>query len=178
MAGTVDLHRVIADARRVGAKVILVGDHHQLPEVNAGGVFTAAVNTVQAVSVIKAASGTFTLTFNGQTTAAIPYAGSAAVAVGAATESGNTVTITTSAAHNFVVGQTVVIAGITPTGYNGTFTITSVPTPTTFTYTNPTSGLAASTVRSSVPPEVGAVMTVLSATSTCLSVPLALSARR
>src|SRR5207248_2466033 len=48
--------------------------------------------------------------------------------------------------HNFVAGQTVVIAGITPAGYNGTFTIATVPTATTFTYTDPTSGLAASTV--------------------------------
>ena len=43
MAGTVDLHRVVAAARAAGAKVILVGDHHQLPEVAAGGAFAAAV---------------------------------------------------------------------------------------------------------------------------------------
>ena len=44
MAATVDLHRVITRARRVGAQVILVGDHHQLPEIGAGGVFAAAVD--------------------------------------------------------------------------------------------------------------------------------------
>ena len=33
MAGTLDLHQVISRARQVGAKVILVGDHHQLPEI-------------------------------------------------------------------------------------------------------------------------------------------------
>ena len=44
MAATVDLHRVITQARRVGAQVILVGDHHQLPEIGAGGVFAAAVD--------------------------------------------------------------------------------------------------------------------------------------
>nr|MDQ3352849.1 AAA family ATPase [Actinomycetota bacterium] len=43
MAGTVDLHTIITSARRAGAKVILVGDHHQLPEVAAGGGFAAAV---------------------------------------------------------------------------------------------------------------------------------------
>ena len=68
-----------------------------------------------------------------------------------AVESGNTVTITTTAGHGFTVGQTVVIAGVTVTGYNGTFTIASIPSspttsgaPSTFTYTDPTSGLAAS----------------------------------
>ena len=46
-----------------------------------------------------------------------------------------TATITTAAAHGRQVGESVVIAGVTPAGYNGTFTITSVPSTTTFTYT-------------------------------------------
>lgn len=46
MAGTVDLHRVITHARSVGARVILVGDHHQLPEIGAGGTFRAAVDVL------------------------------------------------------------------------------------------------------------------------------------
>src|SRR5207237_5445147 len=33
------------------------------------------------------------------------------------------------------------IAGVSANGYNGIFTITSVPTPTTFTYTSPLAGL-------------------------------------
>ena len=44
MCGTVDLHSVVTTARRAGAKVILVGDHHQLPEISAGGGFRAAVD--------------------------------------------------------------------------------------------------------------------------------------
>ena len=44
MAATVDLHRVIVQARHAGAQVLLVGDHHQLPEIGAGGVFSAAVD--------------------------------------------------------------------------------------------------------------------------------------
>ena len=53
-----------------------------------------------------------------------------------ATESGNTVTITTTSAHAYTVGQTVVISGVTLSGYNGTFTITGTPTATSFTYTD------------------------------------------
>src|SRR5438105_13687486 len=52
------------------------------------------------------------------------------------------VTIATTAAHGFVVGQNVTIAGVGVAGYNGTFAITAV-TATTFTYTR-TAGLAAS----------------------------------
>src|SRR6185436_12299714 len=59
-----------------------------------------------------------------------------------ATESGNTVTLTTTAPTGLVVGQSVVVSGVGVAGYNGTFTVTSTPTPTSFTYTNPTAGLA------------------------------------
>lgn len=48
--------------------------------------------------------------------------------------SGSTVTLTTSAAHGFVTGQTVYISGIDEF-YDGAFVIASVPSTTTFTYT-------------------------------------------
>jgi hypothetical protein len=63
--------------------------------------------------------------------------------ISTATESGGTVTITTSAAHGFVVGQSVVIAGVGVTNYNGTFTIAAI-TSTTFTYTDSHTGLSSS----------------------------------
>ena len=46
MCGTVDLHHIITTARQAGAKVILVGDHHQLPEVQAGGGLANAITTL------------------------------------------------------------------------------------------------------------------------------------
>jgi len=49
-------------------------------------------------------------------------------------------TITTSTAHGFTIGTNVVISGVTPLGYNGTYTILTVPTSTTFTYANTTTG--------------------------------------
>ena len=61
-----------------------------------------------------------------------------------ATESGTTVTITTNAAHLFSVGQMAQIQSVGVSGYNGTFTILSIPSSTTFTYTAASSGLAAS----------------------------------
>jgi CxxC motif-containing protein (DUF1111 family) len=61
-----------------------------------------------------------------------------------ATESGTTVTIATTAAHKFSVGQNAMILGVGVSGYNGTFPIVSIPTKTTFTYTASVSGLAPS----------------------------------
>ena len=67
-----------------------------------------------------------------------------------ATEAGNTVTITTTAAHGLTAGQVVTVGGFggggggLAAGYRGTFTVASVPSPTTFTYANPISGLAPS----------------------------------
>ena len=56
-----------------------------------------------------------------------------------------TALITTSAAHEFVVGDVVTIAGTTSnTPLHGTYTITTVPSSTTFTYTTSTSGTIAS----------------------------------
>jgi hypothetical protein len=46
MAGTRDVAALVDQAIRVGAKVVLVGDHHQLPEVSAGGAFRAALDTL------------------------------------------------------------------------------------------------------------------------------------
>jgi len=43
MLGTRDLARLLDHAGRAGAKVVLVGDHHQLPEIDAGGLFRALV---------------------------------------------------------------------------------------------------------------------------------------
>jgi CxxC motif-containing protein (DUF1111 family) len=61
-----------------------------------------------------------------------------------ATESGNTVTITTAAQHKFAVGQYAQVNGVDVSGYNGTFQIVSTPTKTSFTYTAAVSGLASS----------------------------------
>jgi CxxC motif-containing protein (DUF1111 family) len=64
------------------------------------------------------------------------------IASGGAVESGSTVTITTTTAHGFKVGQMAQILLVPVSGYNGQFPIVSVPSSTTFTYTNTVTGLA------------------------------------
>jgi hypothetical protein len=76
-------------------------------------------------------------------TAGLPRTGGGTITLAAPglTESGNTVTVRTAAAHNRSVGDTVVITGANNASYNGTFTVLSVPSPRSFTVTNPTAGL-------------------------------------
>jgi hypothetical protein len=55
----------------------------------------------------------------------------------------NVVTVTTSATHTFIAGNKVTISGIT--AFNGTFTIASTPTTTTFTYAQTAANASGST---------------------------------
>jgi conjugative relaxase-like TrwC/TraI family protein len=48
MLGTRPLARLLAHARAAEAKLVLVGDHHQLPELTAGGSFRALATILQA----------------------------------------------------------------------------------------------------------------------------------
>jgi hypothetical protein len=50
------------------------------------------------------------------------------------------VTCTTPTPTNIAVGDTLTIAGLVPTGFNGSITVLSVPSTTTFTYSNTTPG--------------------------------------
>lgn len=83
---------------------------------------------------------------------------------------GSTATITTSTAHGFRVGDSVTIAGTNGnSALHGTYTIASVPTTTTFTYTTTTSGTitpAADTGTALVPANSWAVTDFLSQGST------------
>src|SRR6266404_9721564 len=65
-----------------------------------------------------------------------------AATISSTSETGTTVTVTTASANTLTVGATVTISGVTPAGYNGTFTIASVPSTASFTYTDGTTGLA------------------------------------
>jgi len=58
----------------------------------------------------------------------------------AATGDGTTATITTTSAHGLQVGHVVTVAGITPSGYNGTHAVTAVPSPTQLSFASATSG--------------------------------------
>ncbi len=51
MVGTRDLHRLLVATTGVGAKLVLVGDHKQLAEIEAGGMFAALAGGLGAVEL-------------------------------------------------------------------------------------------------------------------------------
>lgn len=88
---------------------------------------TLGAETYTGVSSASAASGATTLYFN-----------TALVATGASGASSTvTLTFSTRPATPFSVGSTIVVTGFTPSGYNGTFTVTACTT-TSVSYTNST----------------------------------------
>jgi hypothetical protein len=76
---------------------------------------------------------------------------SAALTVSNKALTSNVATITTSAAHGLFVGDTVKITGVDTT-FNGTWTIASVPSTTTFTYTRTASNVTSAASGGSVYP--------------------------
>jgi hypothetical protein len=62
------------------------------------------------------------------------------------TSSGTTATLTSASAHGLATGDLVTLAGITPSGYNGTYLVATVPSSTTFTVTTSGSNLGNTTV--------------------------------
>lgn len=56
------------------------------------------------------------------------------------TTSSGTVTLTTSIAHGYEVGDVVTISAVLPEGYRGKFVVKAVPTATSFSFANTTTG--------------------------------------
>ena len=57
----------------------------------------------------------------------------------------NVATLTTAAAHNFLVGDRITIAGVDAT-FNGTYALTAIPTSTTFSYAKTASNVTSAAV--------------------------------
>jgi hypothetical protein len=83
------------------------------PGYNASALITTAAGRIVAVNVI--ANGTASSVFYNYETAPTT----------AATGNGATATITYTGNYPFSVGDTVVVAGVLPAGYNGTYTVTA-----------------------------------------------------
>jgi hypothetical protein len=109
-------------------------------ECATGGLSSAAIGSAEAGSLCGSSAqtdyyelftgGSWTVGANNPSWFTPP-------SISSASESGTTVTITVSTTNpaGLVVGGTVTIAGVTPTGYNGTFLVTAILSSTTFQYT-------------------------------------------
>src|SRR5437879_5427203 len=100
-----------------------------------GSVFN--INVKWFVNDVEGGNATFgTITTGGLYTApaALPPPATATIAANGALRASNTVTITTTATHSFVVGQPVVISGGTDASFNGTFSLATVTWTATFSH--------------------------------------------
>jgi hypothetical protein len=125
--------------------------------IGTGGLHSDAVNQLAAVGSNDGSGMSTTSAEVIRGVAATPVAlpvsvvsvkangSTASVTISNATSSGTTATVTTTTPHEFFVGEPVTIAGVSVSGYNGVFTVTSVTNPTTFTYTTPGSDLGSGT---------------------------------
>jgi hypothetical protein len=136
---------------------------------NKGILFVGASNQTGDLSQYQTSAnavlgGTNALgqTYSGSTAPILTAVGGATVSI--ATSAG-TVTITMTSATNAAVGDLITVAGVTPTGYNGTFVVTAVSntSPFTVSYANATTG--AQTVAGTVSLPAQASVTARSAGS-------------
>ncbi|MDD5688478.1 MAG: hypothetical protein PHE88_11685 [Elusimicrobia bacterium] len=95
-----------------------------------------------------------------------PATGTQSLTIGAdisvtLTSASTVATATTTQEHGRIVGDIVIISGASPAAYNGTYTVVSVPTSTTFTYafaggTSPATGtiLVSADITTAMPPRL------------------------
>ena len=115
-----------------------VGYQEQISGVPASVVGTAIVSIVldneanPGIATVTTSTAHGLLPENQVTLAGIN--GAAVGAVSAAVRAGGFTTITTASPHNLTPGSLVTIAGVTDSSYDGSFSVLSVPSPTTFVY--------------------------------------------
>ena len=109
------------------------------------GTETVGLNGSASATILQDYTGS---TLNAGNAVALPASGTSAPITGASWSAG---VATITATNTFSVGQQVVIAGVTPSLYNGTYVITSVigsGPQTGFTYTLPLTSVATAKVGS------------------------------
>jgi YVTN family beta-propeller protein len=110
----------------------VAGGNSSVGTISSSGLYTAPASPPTYTTTTIAANG------------AVRASNAVTITSNGAVRASDVVTITTTTAHGFLTGQRIVIAGVSDSSFNGSFTIASVPTSTTFTYsqtgTNATSG--------------------------------------
>ena len=109
------------------------------------GIRPATSGTADAITIQNSSATTLggrnalAQIYTGSTTPILTQVGGATTA---ASGTGTTATITLTSASNAAVGDLITVAGVTPTGYNGTFVVTAVSntSPFTVSYANVTTG--------------------------------------
>lgn len=100
--------------------------------VKAFGVSQTLSGVKKIIAVGKVANQTITV--DKDVAVGADLTGGDGADISAATEAGTTVTVTTAIPHGLDVGQKFSISGMTPAGYNGTFTVTEKVSDTQFRF--------------------------------------------
>jgi len=157
---TTDATRAITGASGTGSVATLtfatqtvapysVGQTVTIAGMTPSGYNGTVVITVATTSSISYANATTGFTSGGTIAITTPVTGASG------TGSVATLTFTTQNTAPYIVGQSVIIAGMTPSGYNGTYTITAATT-SSISYSNATTGFTSGGT-------IGAVNTVTAA---------------
>ena len=147
-AGTVTIDTTAAHGLSVGTAITVTGFDNANTGYNGTFVVTAVPSTTRLQYAVASDPGGWAA------------AGSEAVSRTASIATawaGGAATITTTSAHGLSVGNTVTIAGFSPSGYNGAVTVASVPTTTTFTYTLATDPGTTAAVAGGTPSNLGRI---------------------
>ena len=80
--------------------------------------------------------GTYIDDFQSADTNRLSFADSAVTTTYRARNASNVATLTTATAHGLAISDAITVSGVGGTGYNGNYTVSTVPTTTTFTYAN------------------------------------------
>ena len=130
----------------ISGSVNIAGNTTITGNLSFGGGSTSAENLTVTNPMV------FTGTGNNADTQDLGFIGeySATVVVSTATVNNkaltdNVATLTTAAAHNFLVGDRITVAGVDAT-FNGTYALTAVPTSTTFSYAKTASNVTSAAV--------------------------------
>jgi hypothetical protein len=98
-------------------------------------------------NIVLGGSNALAQTYTGSTAPILAAVGGATTA---ATGTGTTATLTLTSASNAAVGDLITVAGVTPTGYNGTYVVTAVSNTSPFTVSYANATTAAQTVAGTV----------------------------
>jgi collagen type VII alpha len=118
---------------------IQTGNNRNFAIRGASGQIADLTQWQTSANAVLAGTNAVGQTFTGST---IPIRTSVGGATTDTTGNGTTATITLTSASNAAVGDLITVAGVTPTGYNGTFVVTAVSntSPFTVSYANTTTG--------------------------------------
>ena len=141
-SATINALLVVGNVAVAGAQALTVASGFVASASNSISGFATSSIAANLTLGVPAAPQTATAATEQGNETVTAAAEQGAQTITAASEVGNTVTIT--APCTYALNEAVTIAGVTPLGYNGSYIITSVGTGT-FSYVNPTSGLAAAT---------------------------------